>query len=367
MVALLPSPADAPLAAYLLAEPFLAGRVVLDVGPRPPRAAERLARAGAREIHNGEGPGPRFDLPDRSVDVALCVARLSACPTDVDRHLWLAEIRRVLRPEGFCLVRLPVSALGGEGARDALRAMVLTHFATCDLVAESLLVGVSYLVPDTEEAAVNEELASIAAEPTHLLALCAAGETRPWSTAESLLVPLGGTDVVVAAPEELAALREERESLEARLDAAVRERDGLREAAMTLQDRADAQEESLSALRRETERYLRQICDDAAALELGTLERERLERRAASVERALESQAAQLHQRTAELVALERELARLRGGRPPAPPGEGAGEGAREGVRVGAGEGARERVERPVVEGAVAEGAPGVGEEPQNP
>jgi hypothetical protein len=340
------SPVDAPLAAYLLAEPFLAGRVVLDVGPRPPRAAERVARAGARQVHNGDGPGPRFELPDRSVDVALCVARLSACPTDVDRHLWLAEIRRVLRPEGFCLVRLPVRALEGEGsatAADSLRALVLTHFALCDVVAESLLVGVSYLAPDTEEAAVNEQLAPITAEPTHLVALCTPGETRPWTIPESLLVPLGvaGGVALPATPADidLAALREENQALQGRLEAAVRERDAVREAAMTLQDRSDAQEDALSALRRETERYLRQISDDAAALELGTLERERLERRAASAERALESQAAQLHQRTAELVALERELARLRGVR-----------------RTG---------EVPV--GAAAVVQAGVGEEPQTP
>jgi hypothetical protein len=310
--AALPSPADAPLAAYLLAEPFLSGRVVLDVGPRPPRAAERLARAGAREVISGEGPGPSFPLADASVDVALCVARLTAVESDVDRHLWLAELRRVLRPEGFCLVRVP----GGDaGSAEALRALVLTHFAICDVVAESPLVGVSYLAPDTDEAAVNEELARITAEPTHLVALCAPGATRPWSLPESLLVPLSGAGAmaVPATPEDLAALREELESLQARLDATLRERDALRETAMTLQDRGDQQEESLSALRRETERYLRQVSDDAAALELGTLDRERLERRAASAERALESQATQLHQRTAELVALERELARLRG------------------------------------------------------
>src|SRR5947207_10724273 len=111
VTARLPSPLDAPLAAYLLAEPLVTGKVVLDVGPRPPRAAERLARAGALEVKNGDGPGPVLDLPDQSVDVVLCVSRLGATTSDVDRHLWLAELRRVVHPDGFCVVRLPVALL----------------------------------------------------------------------------------------------------------------------------------------------------------------------------------------------------------------------------------------------------------------
>src|SRR2546423_12688215 len=85
--------ADAPLAAYLLAEPFVAGKRVLDIGPRPARAAERLNRAGAREVVASEGPGPRLEVEDRSVDVVLCVARLSAPSSEVERHRWLAEMR----------------------------------------------------------------------------------------------------------------------------------------------------------------------------------------------------------------------------------------------------------------------------------
>jgi SAM-dependent methyltransferase len=312
----LPTPADASLAAYLIAEPLVAGKVVLDVGPRPSRAAERLARAGAHEVISGDGPGPALDLPDHSVDVVLCVARLSASTGDVERHRWLAELRRVVRPDGFCMVRLPVPSLETDdrSAATALEELVLTHFGVCDLVPESPMAGVAYLAPGTDDVAVNEELARISGPPAYLVALCAAGPARPWSLPESLLVPLSGAGAypIASPPEELAALREEIEGLLARHEAACRDLDAVREALMTAQDRADQLEDSLSALRRETERHLRQISDDAAALELGTLERERLERRAASAERALESQATHLHRRTAELVALERELARLR-------------------------------------------------------
>jgi hypothetical protein len=312
----LASPAGAPLAAYLIAEPLMAGKVVLDVGPRPAGAAERLARAGAREVIWNDGSGPALAVADQSVDVVLCVARLSALAGNLELHRWLAELRRVVSPEGFCMLRVSVAALASEerSAAQALEELVLAHFGICDLVAESPLVGVAYLAPGTDEVAVNEELARISGEPAQMVALCAAGPGRPWSLPESLLVPLGGAGAlpVTATPEDLAALRQEIEGLRSRHEAACRERDALREAVMTVQDRADHLEETLSALHRETEHHLRQISEDAGALELAAFERERLERRSASAESALESQAGRLHRCTTDLVALERELARLR-------------------------------------------------------
>ena len=314
---LLPTLADAPLAAYLLAEPFVAGKVVVDVGPRPARAAERLGRAGAKEVIAMEGPSPRIEAPDAAVDVVLCVARLCASSSEVERHRWLSEMRRALRPGGFCLVRLPAVAASGRGAeaRAGLVELLRHHFPIVDLVAEAPIAGVSYIAPGTDEVAVNEELASIAAEPTHFVALCSEGAQRSWHLPESLIVPLRGegAERVLAGAQDLAALREEVEAAVARHEATSRERDALRDTVMTLQDEADRHEDALSALRREAERHLRQLSEDSAALELTTIERDRLDKRAASAERALESLGAQLQQRAAEVVALERELARLRG------------------------------------------------------
>ena len=308
--------ADAPLAAYLLAEPFVAGKVVLDVGPRPARAAERLGRAGAQKVLTMEGPGPRIELPDGAVDVVLCVARLTA-PGDLERHRWLAELRRVVRSGGFCLVRLPALSATGRGslAREGLIELLRPHFPLVDLVPESPIAAVSYLAPGTDDVAVNEELATFAAEPTHYVALCADTGPRAWHLPESLIVPLRGegAERVLAGAQDLAALREELEGAEARYEDACKERDALRDTVMTLQDQSDRNEDALSTLRREAERHLRQLSDDASALELTTLDKDRAEKRAASAERALESLGAQLQQRTAELSALERELARLRG------------------------------------------------------
>jgi hypothetical protein len=290
---------------------------VLDVGPRPGRAAERLRRAGAREVVTMEGPGPQIDLADASVDVVLCVARLSAPESDMERHRWLAEMRRVLRPGGFCLVRIPAISRSGRGreARPGLEEVLHPHFPLVDLVPEAPIAAVSYIAPDTEDVAVNEELATFAAEPTHFAALCAESEQRAWHLPESLIVPLRGegTAHVVAGAEDLAALREELEGAQARHEAAAQERDDLRDTVMTLQDQLERQEDALSSLRREAERHLRQLTEDASALELTTLERDRSEKRAASAERALESLGAQLQQRAAEVATLEKELARQRG------------------------------------------------------
>jgi SAM-dependent methyltransferase len=326
--------ADAPLAAYLLAEPYVAGKVVLDIGPRPARAAERLGRAGARQVLPMEGPGPRIELPDGAVDVVLCVARLSAPASEVERHRWLAEIRRVLRGGGFCLVRIPAVSDSGRGglARDGLAEMLRAHFPLVDLVPESPISAVSYVALGTDDVAVNEELATFAADPTHFVALCAESPQRAWHLPESLIVPLKGegAERVLAGAQDLAALREELETAAHRYEDACQERDTLRDTVMTLQDQTDRNEDALSGLRREAERHLRQLSEDASALELTTLEKDRLEKRAASAERALESLGAQLQQRNTEVAALERELHRLRGG-PKAPPPVAGGERPPEG------------------------------------
>jgi hypothetical protein len=82
---------------------------------------------------------------------------------------------------------------------------------------------------------------------------------------------------------------------------------------MTFHDRNDQRESALAALRREADRYLQQISDDASALEMMTLERERAERRAERAERSLSDLEVALRRREVEVAALEREVAQLRG------------------------------------------------------
>jgi DNA repair ATPase RecN len=76
----------------------------------------------------------------------------------------------------------------------------------------------------------------------------------------------------VAVSEEVAALREEVETLRSRYEESCRDRDRLRESAMALQDRLDQQEDALSALRRQTARHLAQLSEGATALELARVD-----------------------------------------------------------------------------------------------
>ena len=47
-------------------------------------------------------------------------------------------------------------------------------------MAEAPIPALSYLAPGTEDVAVNEELASFAADPTHFVALCSESAQRAW-------------------------------------------------------------------------------------------------------------------------------------------------------------------------------------------
>src|SRR5688572_7641496 len=94
---------DGVMAAYLLVEPTVAGKVVLDIGPRPDGGSERLRAAGAAAVIEVDPTGDlpvALDVADESVDVTVCVARLAAASGDLERNGWLAEMRRVVRVGG---------------------------------------------------------------------------------------------------------------------------------------------------------------------------------------------------------------------------------------------------------------------------
>jgi SAM-dependent methyltransferase len=79
--------------------PSVARAVLLDVSLDP-----ELKAAPKVEAIEGALPGTLAGVDDASVDVAMC--------TSVLEHLWepqqaLAEMRRILRPDGVCLVNVP--------------------------------------------------------------------------------------------------------------------------------------------------------------------------------------------------------------------------------------------------------------------
>jgi chromosome segregation ATPase len=150
--------------------------------------------------------------------------------------------------------------------------------------------------------------------------LCTDCAERPWNLSESLLVP---TDAGASADAgaagvsagELAAWQSEVARLEARSADLSRERDGAREGAMTLRDRADRLERTVAALRKDVERFLRQIGDDAAARELISMERDDLRRNLAAATRQAADASREVEKRQVALRTLEKEVVRLRAAR----------------------------------------------------
>ena len=315
-----------PIPFYLLVEPMASGKTVLDGatsggGPGP----ECLRRAGAADVISCTPTGPSLPAADAGVDLVLCGLSLSVVRSDTECAFWLSEIRRVLRPGGFCVLRLAAAAFredaqAGAGERTACTDLLLGFFATVDIVEETQFGGVSFHVPGTDDLAVNEFLTRLSGASGHLVALCADSVERPWSLTESLLVPTdaGGLTETVAAgvsAGELAAWQGEVARLEARCTDLSREREDAREDAMTLRDRADRLERTVAVLRKDVERYLRQISDDAAARELLALERDELRRNLEVATRQGADASREVERRQVAFRTLEKEVVRLRAAR----------------------------------------------------
>lgn len=321
-----PSPAveALPVAVYLLVEPTVSGKKVLALAPTAGGPGlEFLRRAGAVDVVSCVPSGPSLPFPDAGVDIVLC--GLSAFRSDEERGVWLAELRRVLRPDGYCVLRIATAALrdhaqAGAGMRTACADILLAYFATVDIVEETQFGGVSFHVPGTDNLAVNESLTRLSGAARHFVALCADCVERPWNLSESLLVPTDagdatGVGAAGASVGELAAWQAEVARLEDRCLELGRKRDGAREGAMTLQDRADRLERTVAVLRKDVERYLRQISDDAAARELLALERDELRRNlAAAIQNAADA-SREVERRQVALRTLEKEVVRLRAAR----------------------------------------------------
>ena len=326
-----PPSADPPwgLAFYLFVEPFGLGKVVVDLsagGGGP--GAEMLRKAGALDVLSPARPGLPLPFSDGGADLVICALAAAEVADDRLRAAHFAEIRRVLRRDGMCVVRAVATSLENAAVGGSLRAvladMVLEHFATVDIVEETPFRAVSYFTPGSEDLAVSEAMSKVGGKPSHLIALCTAAAERTWHLTESLLVPTGPGEGGEAGDGELAAWRAEVERLTTAHAAIARERDELRERQMILQDRAERLGRTVAAMRKDVERYLRQIGDDAAARELLTLEREQLRRTVATVESEIEAANREVEKQKSSVQALRKEVARLRAARG-VPAGSGRG------------------------------------------
>jgi len=307
------------LAFYLFVEPFSIGKVVVDLSAWGGPGAEMLRKAGALEVLSPAGPGLPLPFPDGGADLVICPLTEAEVADDRRRASIFGEIHRILRRDGMCVVRSEAAALEkaavGVSQRAVLADMALEHFATVDIVEETPFRAVSYFVPGSEELAVSEAMSKVGGKPSHLIALCTVAAERTWHLTESLLVPTGPGEGGGTGEGELSAWRAEVERLSADNATVARERDDLRERQMILQDRAERLGRTVAAMRKDVERYLRQIGDDAAARELLALEREQLRRKVASAEVDIEAARREVEKQTSHVQALRKEVARLRAAR----------------------------------------------------
>ena len=288
--------------------------------------AEMLRKAGAVDVLSPARSGLPLPFPDGGADLVICALTAAEVADDRQRAAIFAEIHRVLRRDGMCVVRAVATSLERAAVGVSLRAMladmVLEHFATVDIVEETPFRAVSYFTPGSDDLAVSEAMSKVGGRPSHLIALCTAAAERTWHLSESLLVPIGPGEGGEAGDGELAAWRAEVERLTTASAAIGRERDELRERQMILQDRAERLGRTVASMRKEVERYLRQIGDDAAARELLMLEREQLRRKLVSVEDEIDAANREVDKQKSSVQALRKEVARLRAARgTPAGPG----------------------------------------------
>ena len=203
----------------------------------------------------------------------------------------------------------------GVSLRAALADLALEHFATVDIIEETPFRAVSYFVPGSDDLAVSEAMSKVGGRPSHLIALCTPAAERTWHLSESLLVPTGPGEASEPAEGELVAWRAEVERLNAKVAETARERDELRERHMVAQDQAERLGRTVATLRKDVERYLRQISDDAAARELLDLERDQLRRKLAKAEEAILTAEREVDNQKSTAQALRKEVARLRAAR----------------------------------------------------
>jgi hypothetical protein len=217
-----------------------------------------------------------WDLQAQSVDVVLSLGDRDPMNDEV----LLREVARVLAPGGFAVLRFVATAVSrASQLADTLGAF----FPAVDLVAQIPIAGFTFDRGGSPGVVVAEDLFPMGAPPSHWVALCSVGSNRPWTGLDSWLVPLARPiEAEVSDPQ--GNHRSQRDDIEFRLAELTREREYLRELLMTAQDDRERLDRLASNLRRDADRSLTRMSEQAAALEVLTLERDQALRRAATAE-----------------------------------------------------------------------------------
>lgn len=309
---------------YALAQPFVGGRRVLDLWSHLAGDGVHLLLAGAAEATALSPNVPSLPMADGSADLVICANGLPGmgnhgdvdAPDDGSRHEWMAEIARVLAPNGVCLMRSPLLDVDGAGPGPGVAGrhswLSEESFPEVAVVEELAFGGVSFRVPATEDLAIVGDLSPLSAPADFEILLCGRSPGSLPDMTESLLVPLPGFPRDDGS---LAPAQNDLDAAYAALAESERARGEEQLAAAARADRDDGSTGTVATLRATAQRQLQRLADLEAALLRVTSERDEATGRSTAAEARLSDTETALRRREWENEALRRDLARI--GRPP--------------------------------------------------
>ena len=83
---------------------------------------EILRKSGAVDVLSPGKPGLPLPFPDGGADVVVGAMPTGAVGDDRQRATLLSDIRRIMRPDGMCILRATALALEGVAVGGSLRA-----------------------------------------------------------------------------------------------------------------------------------------------------------------------------------------------------------------------------------------------------
>lgn len=202
---------DEHLIRYELAKRYVKGKVVLDLACGSGYGAEILAKAGAAKVIAVDasreaveyaaknfareniiyqlGRAEKLDLSDQSIDIIVSFETIEHL---ADQPKYLAELKRVIKPEGLIFISTPNREAGAgrnpfhvqEYSKQEFTDLLKQYFKSYR-VFEQMNALASYLI--LSAGAPGKILLANGAAPVYFLAVCSSGDVPPKLAPENII------------------------------------------------------------------------------------------------------------------------------------------------------------------------------------